>query len=101
MTRAKPKEIEAAIALLTAAARQQTPEAINVTVGPIHLPWNGLIHICNPATLLTIEQASEAVGLSKAALYRIPVATLPRSKIAGKLRFKAGDLVRFITQGTV
>lgn len=71
---------------------------------PVTLPWSVLLWRTDlvPAdTLLTIEQLAEASGWSRAAIYRRTsawhrthgtCASLPHVRVAGVLRFRAGEL---------
>lgn len=111
---------EALAAALEALARavREAGEASAPTVratepsGPVSLPWSVLLwreDLVPPETLLTLAQLIEATGWTKAAIYRRTsrwhrehgtCAPLPHVRLAGSLRFRAGELRRWFSEHT-
>jgi hypothetical protein len=75
----------------------------------VHLPWNVLIQrpdLAPDDTLLDVAQAAEAIGVPRSGVYRRTskwrrehdehVTPLPHVRIEGALRFKLGELRRWL-----
>jgi excisionase family DNA binding protein len=87
----------ASLTAATAALRDQPEQPLIVTLGPVQLPWNALLHVVDPATRLSVEQAAQALNVTKAAIYQLCArGLLPRVKIGGRLSFRADVLLNFI-----
>ena len=95
-----PSHVEAAIAALTAALRELGAETATATVTVTHTVtagWQERLHLCPAEAVLDIDQAAEALGLSKEALRK----RLDRRQLAmpwtmrfGKRTFFAADVRR-------
>src|SRR5207245_5418456 len=94
----KPKEItlEAAIARLTEAARQE-PSPVSITLGPIRLPAPAELWLMPPGTRLNVTQAAAAVGRTKSFIYHHvsrngTCERIPHAKLDGAIVIEAGAL---------
>jgi len=82
------------------------PPAVHVT-----LPWSALLwrrDLVPDETLLTVEQAAEALGMPKSGIYRRTsrwrrehdesCTPLPHVRVEGQLRFRVGELRRWLAE---
>lgn len=113
MSSSVPGRNDALVAALEALARalgDEAPAPQSPAPAPalVSLPWNALVwraDLVPDATLLTIEQAAEATGWTRAAIYKRTsrwhrehdtCAPLPHLRVAGSLRIRVGELRQWL-----
>jgi len=94
---------EALASLLGIEHALQQPFAAPVTVNvQTRLSPAAELWVCPPETRFDVESASQALHVSKKAVYALVAAKqLPRMKLNGRLVFKAGELRQYITDNEV
>ena len=96
----RPSHAEAAIAALTAALRELGAETATATVTVTHTVtagWQERVHLCPAETVLDIDEAAEALGLSREALRKRldrRQLLMPWTMRFGKRTFLAADVRR-------
>src|SRR5882762_6603078 len=93
------KHSKLAQALEDAAKELRTKDTVVQLTFPIKLPLYASLWLMPGESRLDVDQAAEALNLSKHAIYGLVArGALPRSKILGKLVFTATGLRAFLKQ---
>ncbi len=106
MTAERRNAIASALEQLAVALREDEPDGRPLTPPPatVTLPWSVLLYrvdLVPDDVQLSVQQAAEALGMTKAAVYRRTsrwhrengtAKPLPHARVSGQLRFRAGEL---------
>jgi len=110
-----PSHVAAALEVLVRALGEAgTPVPAPSPPIQVVLPWNALVwrrDLAPDETLLTVEQAAEALGWPKSGIYRrtsrwrrehdASCTPLPHLRVAGALRFRLGELRTWLKEREV